>query len=357
MDTELFNYDLPAERIAQTPAMHRDQSRLLCLDRSTGRRIHTRFASIVDCLVPGDVLVLNDTRVIPARLRGTREGSNGSAEFLLLREVAPNEWWAMLKPGKRLRVGTKVRLLDRNGKLSGFAAVLLEKNGEGHGRLLFDGPSPLLGVLTELGEMPLPPYIRPDAHRRELDQDRYQTVYAQTPGSVAAPTAGLHFTSPLLAGLSDKGVELRYVTLQVGLGTFAPVKSERVENHAMHEETYHVGQETAEAVNRARAEERRVIAVGTTSVRVLESVAAANNGRFAAGSGTTGIFIYPPREFQLVDALVTNFHLPKSTLLMLASAFAAPGSTDGIAVMKDVYREAIERGYRFFSYGDAMFIH
>jgi S-adenosylmethionine:tRNA ribosyltransferase-isomerase len=309
-----------------------------------------------DFLRAGDLLVLNDTKVIPARLRGNREDSAGKAELLLLRPIAVNEWWAMLKPGRRLREGSTLRILKHKGGPSDFVGTIVEKNEAGHGRVHFSGPGNILDHLGQVGEMPLPPYIRPDATRSKLDQERYQTVFARDPGSVAAPTAGLHFTESLLEDLRDRGVETRYVTLHVGLGTFAPVKTEEIEAHEMHEEQFQVSPETATAIRLAKAEGRRVIAVGTTSLRVLESVAMNHGGEVVAGAGATRIFIHPPHKFRVVDALLTNFHLPCSTLLMLVSAFASPGSTAGIDVILDAYQEAIRERYRFFSYGDAMFV-
>ena len=356
MLTERFNYELPEELIAQRPAASRDGARLLVLDRATGGVRHSQVARLRDWLRAGDVLVFNDTKVFPARLHGIREDATGRAELLLLKQVGPNEWWAMLKPGRRLRVGATIRLLKRRREPSEFVGTIVEKNEEGHGRLQFHGPGELRAALGSLGELPLPPYIRPDETRASVDRERYQTVFAREPGSVAAPTAGLHFTPELLAALRAAGIETHFVTLHVGLGTFAPVKSEEITAHPMHEESYSVSESTAEAINRAKAEGRRVIAVGTTSVRVLESVAETHGRHLVAGDGRTRIFIHPPYKFQVVDALVTNFHLPKSTLLMLVSAFAAPGSTAGIALVLAAYREAIAERYRFFSYGDAMLI-
>jgi S-adenosylmethionine:tRNA ribosyltransferase-isomerase len=356
MRTDRFHYDLPEESIAQTPAERREDARLLVFHRATGEREHARVAGLARFLQPGDVLVLNDTRVIPARLRARREDAGGRVELLLLHAVAPNEWWTMIKPGRRLRPGASVRLLDHRGAASDFTATIVEKNEAGHGRVHFAGPGDLLDHLGALGEMPLPPYIRPDAARARLDRERYQTVFAREAGSVAAPTAGLHFTGALIEELEAQGVHTCFVTLHVGLGTFAPVKTENVEDHVMHEEHYSVSTTTATEVNQARTEGRRVIAVGTTSLRVLESVAARHEGALVAGAGSTRIFIYPPYKFRMVDGLLTNFHLPGSTLLMLVSAFASPGGTGGIDRLLEVYREAIANGYRFFSYGDAMLV-
>ena len=356
MQTDRFNYELPDELIAQSPAARREDSRLLVVDRSSGGRTHSTIARLGDFLRAGDLLILNDTKVLPARLRGEREEGSGKAELLLLRSVATNNWWVMLKPGRRLREGSIIRLLKNKGGPSDFTATILEKNEAGHGRVHFSGPGDIADHLSELGEMPLPPYIRPDATRARLDRERYQTVFAREPGSVAAPTAGLHFTESLLADLRARGIATHFVTLHVGLGTFAPVKTEQIEAHEMHEERFTVSTETAEAVNEAKSAGRRVIAVGTTSLRVLESVAAVNGGRLIAGSGSTRIFIHPPHKFRIVDALLTNFHLPCSTLLMLVSAFASPGSIAGIDHLQEVYQEAIRERYRFYSYGDAMLI-
>lgn len=325
-------------------------------NRETGTTVHSQFRRLGGVLRAGDLLVFNNTKVLPARLRGERQDSAGKTELLLLRAVGPNDWWALLKPGRRLRTGSVIQLRRNKGGRSDYSARILEKNSEGHGLVHFSGPGDILDALPMLGEMPLPPYIRPDAKRAKLDQERYQTVYARLPGSVAAPTAGLHFTESLLEELRELGVEMQFVTLHVGLGTFAPVKAERVENHVMHAERFEIDNATAEAVEQARAAGRRIIAVGTTSVRVLETVAEQNAGRIQPGAGETSIFIFPPHKFRVVDGLITNFHLPGSTLLMLVSAFAAPGSTAGIAKMLAVYHEAIRERYRFFSYGDGMLI-
>lgn len=357
MRTDRFDYSLPEELIAQTPTERRDESRLLVFDRGSGQIAHSRFSKLPDFLRVGDVLVFNDTKVIAARLRGEREDSRGQAELLLLRAIGQNEWWTMLKPGRRLRVGSVIRLHRNKGGRSDFSAKVVEKNEAGHGLIHFSGPGDILDALPMLGEMPLPPYIRPDVKRTKLDHDRYQTVYARQPGSVAAPTAGLHFTGDLLNELREREIETQFVTLHVGLGTFAPVKSELVEDHVMHEEQFEISPDSATAIAAAKDAGRRIIAVGTTSVRVLESVAEQNGGSIVAGTGATSIFIYPPRKFRMVDALITNFHLPNSTLLMLVSAFASPGSTAGIDQILAAYQEAICERYRFFSYGDGMFIH
>jgi S-adenosylmethionine:tRNA ribosyltransferase-isomerase len=355
MRTANFNFQLPQHLIAQHPPPARDSSRLLVLNRSTGQISHcTRFRNLLEHLRPNDLLVLNDSRVLPARLRGRKALSGGEIEVLLVEEVARNQWWALLRPGKRVRTGTKISFGPETGPAA-VKAVVLEKNSEGHCRLEFAlGSEDITARLHELGEVPLPPYInRPPGAE---DRERYQTVYGRAPGSVAAPTAGLHFTPELLAEIRRLGVEIRQVTLHVGLGTFAPVKTPAVESHLMHEERFILSAETAASVNRARESGRRVVAVGTTTVRVLESVARESDGRLVATEGRTRIFIYPPFEFKVVDALLTNFHLPQSTLLMLVSAFAAPGQTRGRDLILRAYEEAVRNGYRFFSYGDAMLI-
>ncbi|HWF18256.1 MAG TPA: tRNA preQ1(34) S-adenosylmethionine ribosyltransferase-isomerase QueA, partial [Verrucomicrobiae bacterium] len=330
MLTNDFDFQLPPELIAQQPAMRRDQSRLLVLQRGSGKLTHRTFPDLLEYLNPGDVLVLNNSRVIPARLRGVNTKSRGQFEILLLEENATNDWWVMLRPGKRARVGTEIIFRDLAGNKSAVHARVIETNAEGHRRLQFSGVADIRDVLDALGEIPLPPYIaRANADELAADKIRYQTVYAASAGSVAAPTAGLHFTEELLSAIRAKGVHVSFVTLHVGLGTFAPVKAETLSEHVMHEERYEVSDETARLVNDAKNSDKRVIAVGTTSVRVLESVAQKNQGRIVAGNGRTRIFIFPPAEFQIVDALLTNFHLPRSTLLMLVSAFAAPRELRG----------------------------
>lgn len=356
MRTADFDYPLPEELIAQTPATRRDQSRLFGLDRMRKTFSHDRFSDIGTHLRPGDLLVLNDTRVIPARLHGRKPATAGLVELLLLDEVAANRWWCLLRPGKRLRPGGEVHLIHRDGSDANIHAVVVEKDAEGRGLVEFHCEDNLLDHLPRIGELPLPPYIRPDPEREELDRERYQTVYADRAGSVAAPTAGLHFTPELIARLEAAGVEFTRVTLHVGMGTFAPVKADDLGEHVMHAERFEIGVTAANAINRARSEGRRVIPVGTTSMRVLESVARDRNGKIDAMSGTTDIFIYPPAGFNLASAMITNFHLPCSTLLMLISAFAAPGRTDGIQLVKRAYAEAVAERYRFFSYGDAMLI-
>ncbi len=358
MHTADFDFQLPPELIAQAPPPRRDQSRLLVLHRDSGRIEHRTFPDFEKYLKPGDLLVLNNSRVIPARLRGANAVTGGSFEMLLLEENATNDWWAMVRPGKRARVGTQILLHDRHGNPADIRATVLECNEDGHRRLGFAGIPNISDALHTLGEIPLPPYIlRSDQSHDLEDAQRYQTVFAQPPGSVAAPTAGLHFTTSLLDRLRSRGIEVQYVTLHVGVGTFAPVKTAELSAHVMHEERFTVSAETAHALNSAKNTNRRIIAVGTTTVRVLETLAGRNPGSaITAGSGRTRIFIYPPCEFKLVDALLTNFHLPRSTLLMLVSAFAAPQETRGRDLVLSAYAEAVRERYRFFSYGDAMLI-
>jgi S-adenosylmethionine:tRNA ribosyltransferase-isomerase len=354
--TSDFDFPLPEELIAQTPAPVRDQSRLLVVHRATGEMAHRRFRDLPEYLRPGDLLVLNNSRVIPARLRGTTSPGGGSLEVLLLSEAARNDWWVMVKPGKRARVGATITFRTRSGKNAGAQARVIDTNAEGHRRLSFSGTPDIADALDELGEVPLPPYIRrAESDHLAPDAERYQTVYAQAAGSVAAPTAGLHFTPELLGLIRQRGVQTFFVTLHVGLATFAPVKVEKLEAHPMHEERFSVAEETARAVAAAQREGRRIVAVGTTTVRVLETLAQ-RDGEVAAGTGRTRLFIHPPHRFRVVDALLTNFHLPRSTLLMLVSAFAAPGATCGRDLALAAYAEAVRERYRFFSYGDAMLI-
>jgi len=312
---------------------------------------HCRFGGVPDYFRAGDVLVLNDSRVIRARLRGRNAKSGGTFEILLLEEISPNNWWVMLRPGKRARVQTEIYLHDRHGRVADARAKVIETNSEGHRCLQFMGTKNIADELESLGEIPLPPYIkRSNSSESETDSERYQTVYAKAAGSIAAPTAGLHFTPQLLEEIRRRGVQICHVTLHVGLGTFAPVKADDLADHVMHEERFWISEETSRTVNDAKRERRRVIAVGTTSVRVLESAANPTTGRLRAGSSRTEIFIYPPCRFTIVDALLTNFHLPESTLLMLVAAFGGYDS-----VMR-AYRHAVSARYRFFSYGDAMFL-
>ena len=357
MLTADFDFVLPPELIAQVPAPARDQSRLLVLQRDSQSITHRRFPDFLEYLRPGDVLVLNNSRVIPARLRGANSRSGGQFEILLLEENRINDWWVMMRPGKRARIGTEIILQDHAGKPAGLRAIVTGMNEEGHRRLQFSGAKNIFEHLDALGEIPLPPYItRENFHDLAADKIRYQTVYAASAGSVAAPTAGLHFTEALLAEIRARGVRVCFVTLHVGPGTFAPVKAESPADHVMHEERFELGEETTRILNGAKSAGQRVIAVGTTTVRVLETVASQNQGRLISGNGRTRIFIYPPYKFQMVDALLTNFHLPQSTLLMLVSAFAAPQETRGRGLVLSAYAEAVRERYRFFSYGDAMLI-
>jgi S-adenosylmethionine:tRNA ribosyltransferase-isomerase len=356
MRTADFHYDLPPELIAQQPASRRDGSRLLVLSRKTGKIEHRQFSELPEYFQPGEVLVLNNSRVIPARLRGKNPKTGGQFEILLLEENSPNDWWAMMRPGKRAKIGTKIQLLDKAGAAVNFFAEVAEVNDAGHRRLKFSGAQNLFNELDTLGEMPLPPYLERHGEMAE-DKERYQTVYAQPAGSVAAPTAGLHFTPEMLEKIRARGVEICFVTLHVGAGTFLPVKTENVADHRMHAERFEIGESTVCAVNDAKKSGRRVLAVGTTAVRALETAARLNSGKLNVFNGKTDIFIFPPASFQIVEALLTNFHLPESTLLMLVSAFAAPSETHrGRDLVLAAYAAAIRERYRFFSYGDAMLI-
>ncbi len=336
-----FYFDLPKELIAQDPLEDRASSRLLVLDKDTGAVSHHVFREVADYLRPGDCLVLNDTKVIPARLLGQREGTGAHVEVLLLKRLESDVWEALVRPGKKCRPGTGLTFGD--GLLK---AQVLETGEEGSRLIRFFYEGIFEEVLDRLGEMPLPPYI---THKLE-DKNRYQTVYAKYEGSAAAPTAGLHFTQELLEQIREKGVEIVSVTLHVGLGTFRPVKEENVLDHHMHSEHYQVSLEAAEKINRAREAGGRIICVGTTSCRTLES-AADEEGKVRPGSGDTDIFIYPGYRFKVLDALITNFHLPESTLVMLVSALA------GREQVLEAYEEAVRERYRFFSFGDAMFIY
>ncbi len=336
-----FYFDLPPERIAQDPLEDRASSRLLTLRKDTGEIGHHIFREIVDYLQPGDCLVLNDTKVIPARLMGVKAETGAAIEVLLLKRQEKDIWETLVKPGKKARPGTVIRFGD--GLLEGEVLEVLE---EGNRRIKFSYEGIFEEVLDRLGEMPLPPYI---THKLE-DKSRYQTVYAKYEGSAAAPTAGLHFTDGLLGQIREKGVDIAYVTLHVGLGTFRPVKAENILEHHMHSEYYEVSEEAAEKINRAKQAEKKVVCVGTTSCRTVES-AADGEGAVQAGCGNTEIFIYPGYRFKILDALITNFHLPESTLVMLVSALA------GRENVMAAYKEAIAEGYRFFSFGDAMLIY
>jgi len=340
LKTSDFYYDLPQNLIAQTPLSDRSSSRLLVMDKISGNITHTTFKSVIDYLNPGDCLVLNNTRVIPARLYGEKENTGGKIEFLLLNRKSEREWEVILKPGKKAKPGARFTFGD--GKLK---AEVLEVVNEGNRLVRFEYEGLFENVLDELGEMPLPPYITEKLQEKE----RYQTVYSKHEGSAAAPTAGLHFTKELLSQIEKKGVTIAYVTLHVGLGTFRPVKVENAEEHKMHSEFYVIDSENAEKINKTRQNGGRVISVGTTSTRVVETVAS-SDGNLLPSSGWTDIFIYPPYKFKCIDGLITNFHLPESTLLMLVSAFSSKEN------IMSAYAEAVKEKYRFFSFGDAMFI-
>ncbi|MCT1398018.1 tRNA preQ1(34) S-adenosylmethionine ribosyltransferase-isomerase QueA [Paenibacillus sp. LC231] len=343
MNVDLYDFELPEHLIAQTPLLDRSSSRLLTLDKQSGDIRHQTFADIIDYLNPGDTLVLNDTKVIPARLFGAKEDTGAKAEVLLLKNMGQDRWEALVKPGKKLKKGNVISFGD--GKLK---AVIEEEGEMGARTLSFSYKGIFQEILDELGQMPLPPYIK----EKLDDRDRYQTVYAKHEGSAAAPTAGLHFTEALLEQIQAKGVDIAFITLHVGLGTFRPMSVDQVEDHVMHEEYYSLSQETAELLNETKRRGGRVIAVGTTSCRTLETVGSERNGEpLRESSGWTSIFIYPGYAFTVVDALITNFHLPKSTLVMLVSALA------GREHIMKAYKEAVEKEYRFFSFGDAMFIY
>ena len=339
MKTHDFWYDLPEELIAQTPLQQRDSSRLLVLDRTTGVLSHKHFYDIHDYLNPGDCLVMNDSRVLPARLLGHRP-TGGAVEVLLLRDLGDKKWECLCKPGRKMQVGNAV--IFGNGELT---AVVEQVRDDGNRVVRFSYEGIFLEVLERLGKMPLPPYIKEELR----DQERYQTVYSREVGSAAAPTAGLHFTNELLEKVREKGVKTAFVTLHVGLGTFRPVKADEITDHHMHSELCMISQETADLLNKTKASGGRVICVGTTSCRTLESLVRAD-GTFAAASKWTDIFIYPGYTFKAMDGLITNFHLPESTLVMLVSAFA------GREHVLNAYEEAVKERYRFFSFGDAMLI-
>ena len=339
MKTSDFDYELPSELIAQTPLKDRSSSRLLVMDRFTGDLEHKEFKDIKDYLHKGDVLVINDTKVIPARLMGVKEDTGAVIELLLLKDLGEDKWECLSRPQKRLHVGTIIKFSD---ELSAEVIELLDE-GVTHVKLLYKGI--LLEILDRLGEMPLPPYI----HEKLEEKDRYNTVYAKNIGSAAAPTAGLHFTNELMDELRQEGVIITNVTLHVGLGTFRPVEVDDIKEHHMHSEYYEMSNETADILNEAKKDNRRIIAVGTTSTRTLETIMN-KYGEFKECKGNTDIFIYPGYEFKAIDCLITNFHLPKSTLVMLVSAFSKK------EFILNAYNEAIKNKYRFFSFGDAMFI-
>lgn len=340
MNINDFDYNLPEEKIAQTPLKNRSDSKLMILDKNSGEIKHEVFKNIINYLNPGDVLVLNNTKVIPARLIGEKEDTKAVIELLLLKDLGNNNWECLSRPQKRLHENTIISF--GNGILK---AKVINKKDEGIVivNLIYDGI--LYEILDKLGQMPLPPYI----HEKLLDKSRYQTVYAKNPGSAAAPTAGLHFTTELLSDLEKKGIIITYITLHVGLGTFRPVQEENILEHKMHSEYYEMSEECASILNLAKKENRRIISVGTTSCRTLETIISKYN-EFKKCSGNTDIFIYPGYKFKAIDALITNFHLPKSTLLMLVSAFSSKD------IILNAYQEAINNNYRFFSFGDAMFL-
>lgn len=339
MNINDYDYELPKELIAQTPLKNRSESKLLVMDKNTGELEDNVFKNIISYLKPGDCLVLNNTKVIPARLIGIKQETNAHIELLLLKNIENDVWDALAKPGKRLHVGT---IIDFGNILQ---AKVLEKKEDGIVRVEFLYEGIFMEILEQLGTMPLPPYI----HEKLKDQSRYQTVYAKVDGSAAAPTAGLHFTQELLKEIQNKGVEIIYITLHVGLGTFRPVEESDITKHKMHTEYYEMSEDAANRLNKAKEEKRKIYAVGTTSTRTLETIMHKYN-RFVACSGNTDIFIYPGFEYMAIDGLITNFHLPKSTLLMLVSALSKR------EYMLNAYKHAIENNYRFFSFGDAMFI-
>ena len=339
MKTSDFSYDLPSELIAQHPAQKRDQSRLMLLNKKTGEINHKKFYNIIDYLNNGDVLVLNDTRVMPARIFGHRPEKDESIEILLLNHKG-DTWETLAKPGKKLKIGTEIIFSDE------LKAEVVDISEDGSRFLKFIYSGIFEEILDRLGEMPLPPYIQ----EKLEDKERYQTVYSKEIGSAAAPTAGLHFTNELLKKIEEKGIEICFITLHVGLGTFRPVKVEDVTKHKMHSEFYIIRDDVAQKINKAKDEGRRIVAVGTTSIRTLES-AADDKGYVKAKSGWTDIFIYPPYKFKCVDALITNFHLPESTLIMLVSSLSTR------EIILNAYNVAVKDKYRFFSFGDAMFIY
>jgi S-adenosylmethionine:tRNA ribosyltransferase-isomerase len=363
-----YGYELPPELVAQVPSPNRSESRLMSVHRAESWVKHGVFGGIVELLGRNDVFVVNNSRVFPARLRGIKRGGGARVEMLLLEECADGTWWAMIRPGKRMPVGMEMDVVGYKGGPTALSGEVMEKNEEGHGRLRFwyegrmvNGEAGMdLREIVEsgqIGETPLPPYIQREWDEEE-DPDRYQTVYASRTGSVAAPTAGLHWTPELLEEVRNRGVKIIEVTLHVGAGTFLPVKTELVQDHRMHTEWWEISREAASDLNGAIAAGKRMIAVGTTSLRVLESAISMTEGKpgYQAGTGKTDIFIHPPYGFRAVGGLVTNFHLPHSTLLMLISAFADPGGVGGLERVRAWYAEAIAERYRFFSYGDAMFI-
>ncbi|WP_334116915.1 tRNA preQ1(34) S-adenosylmethionine ribosyltransferase-isomerase QueA [Ligilactobacillus sp.] len=342
LTTEDFDYDLPQELIAQTPLKERDQSRLLVLDSKTGEYQDDYFYNVIDRLNPGDALVMNDSRVMPARLYGVKPETGGHVEVLLLNNTDGDNWETLVKPARRAKVGTEISFGD--GKLTATVTEELEHGGR---MIEFHYDGIFMEILDQLGEMPLPPYIK----EKLDDPEMYQTVYSREIGSAAAPTAGLHFTRELLNKIEDKGVKLVYLTLHVGLGTFRPVSEENIEDHKMHSEFYRLTEDAAKTLNEVKANGGRIVATGTTSIRTLETIGTKFNGEIRADSGWTDIFIKPGYEWQVVDAFITNFHLPKSTLVMLVASFT------GRENILNAYRHAVSEKYRFFSFGDAMFIY
>ncbi|MCC2526324.1 tRNA preQ1(34) S-adenosylmethionine ribosyltransferase-isomerase QueA [Bacillus halotolerans] len=341
MKVDLFDFELPERLIAQVPLEQRDASRLMVLDKHTGELTDSSFKQIISFFKEGDCLVLNNTRVLPARLFGTKEDTGAKVELLLLKQEAGDRWETLVKPAKRVKKGTVVTFGD--GRLKAVCTEELEHGGR---KVEFQYDGIFYEVLESLGEMPLPPYIKEQLD----DRERYQTVFSKEIGSAAAPTAGLHFTEDILQQLKDKGVQIEFITLHVGLGTFRPVSADEVEEHNMHAEFYQMSEETAAALNSVREKGGRIISVGTTSTRTLETIAGEHDGRFKASSGWTSIFIYPGYEFKAIDGMITNFHLPKSSLIMLVSALA------GRENVLRAYNHAVEEEYRFFSFGDAMLI-
>ena len=339
MRTEDFDYNLPEELIAQHPADKRDFSRLMVVDRKTGQREDKHFYDIIDYLNEGDLLVMNDTRVIPARLFGHRPEKEEKIEVFLLENIEKDKWEVLVKPGKKMKIGTKCIFSDE------LSLEVIDIKEDGNRVVEFSYEGIFQEILDKLGNMPLPPYIK----EKLKDKERYQTVYSKNPGSVAAPTAGLHFTKDLLKKIEDKGVKLAFITLNVGLGTFRPVKVDDVKNHKMHSEYYQISKETADLVNETKKNNKRIISTGTTTTRTLESVFK-KNGQIKEDSGWTDIFIYPGFKFNVIDCQITNFHLPKSTLIMLVSALANK------EIILDAYKDAVDKKYRFFSFGDAMFL-
>ena len=354
--TSDFDFKLPSDLIAQHPKEHRDSSRLLIVERLAKRLIHGEFRDLADYLKAGDLLILNNSQVIPARLKGQKEGNGARVEILLTEKTSSNLWWCMLKPGKRIHIETKIQLHDLHGKPTNHWIVIKDKNDTGKYLLQWPDALDVRKILSEIGETPLPPYIERKQMDTFADRELYQTVYAKYEGSVAAPTAGLHFTESFLNKLKAKGIGIAEVTLHVGPGTFQPVESDLIKDHIMHDEWFEISTDTVNAIQKTKQEGHRIVAVGTTSMRVLESTAN-ENGLIRPQNNRTNIFIHPPYNFRIVDALLTNFHLPKSTLLMLISAFADPGDVAGQKLIMQAYAEAIEKRYRFFSYGDAMFLH